>query len=204
MNHVLGKIREHLGDVIGYPGLTNLHFDSYEAGNPSWTPRMRQEFHARRGYDLTNWLPVFAGRQVGSAADTARFCADFCRTIAELYRDVYYPTLKWMCHAGGVELSSEPYGGPWKIPEIVPQLDRVISAFWTTNHDVSLLLGDALVQTAWNILTPVIEAEAFTGSPHMSKWSEPPFALTRMGDAAFCLGVNRMMLQKFPHQPWLG
>ena len=204
MNHVIGKVREHLGDLVGYPGLTNLHFDSYEAGEPSWTPRMREEFKARRGYDLLQWLPVLAGREVASAADSAKFRADFKQTIADLYRDIYYPTLKRMCNAAGIDLSSEPYGGPWHISEIVPQLDRVITEFWTTDKEVSLYLGDELVGTAWKIHTPVIEAEAFTGAPEISQWNETPFSLKRMGDAAFCQGVNRMMLHKFPHQPWPG
>jgi hypothetical protein len=204
MKHVIGKVREHLGDLIGYPGLTNLHFDSYEAGEPSWTPKMREEFKARRGYDLLTWLPVMAGREVGSAADTAKFNADFKQTIADLYRDVYYPTLKRMCNEAGIDLSSEPYGGPWRISEIVPQLDRVITEFWATDKEVNLYLGDELVGTAWKIHTPVIEAEAFTGSPEISQWTETPFSLKHMGDAAFCLGVNRMMLHKFPHQPWPG
>jgi hypothetical protein len=204
MNQVLGMIRKHLGGLTGYPGLTNLHFDSYEAGEPSWTPRMREEFKARRGYDLLTWLPVLAGREVASAADSAKFRADFKQTIADLYRDVYYPTLKRLCNAAGLDLSSEPYGGPWHIPEIVPQLDRVLTEFWASERDISLYLGDQLVGTAWKHHTPVIEAEAFTGAPELSQWSETPFSLKRMGDAAFCLGVNRMMLHKFPHQPWPG
>lgn len=204
MKHVIGKVREHLGDLIGYPGLTNLHFDSYEAGEPSWTPKMREEFKARRGYDLLTWLPVMAGREVGSAAETSKFKTDFKQTIADLYRDVYYPTLKRMCNEAGIDLSSEPYGGPWHISEIVPQLDRLITEFWSTDKKVNIHDGDELVGTAWKIHTSVIEAEAFTGSPEMSKWTETPGSLKHMGDAAFCLGVNRMMLHKFPHQPWPG
>lgn len=204
MSHVIGMIRKHLGDLIGQPGLTNLHFDSYEAGDPSWTPRMREEFKARRGYDLVTWLPVLAGREVVSASDSAKFRADFKQTIADLYRDVYYPTLKRMCNAAGIDLSSEPYGGPWHVPEIVPQLDRALTEFWTRDGEVKLAVDEGLVSTAWKHGTPIIEAEAFTGSPDMSKWSETPFQLKRMGDTAFCLGVNRMMLHMFPHQPWPG
>ena len=204
LDHVIGKIRQHLGDLIGFPGLTNLHFDSYEAGEPSWTPRMREEFRQRRGYDLLVWLPVFAGREVHSADASSRFRSDFKKTIADLYRDIYYPTLKRKCHEAGIELSSEPYGGPWNIPEIVPQLDRVLTEFWSSGREVTLDQGNQLVETAWKIQTPVIEAEAFTGSPEVSQWNETPFELKRLGDAAFCLGVNRMMLHKFPHQPWPG
>ncbi|MBN8460806.1 MAG: hypothetical protein J0M04_23495 [Verrucomicrobia bacterium] len=204
MKHVIGKLREHLGDLIGCPGLTNLHFDSYEAGEPSWTPRMREEFKARRGYDPLAWLPVLAGREVGSAAESAKFRADFKQTIADLYRDVYYPTLKRMCNEAGLDLSSEPYGGPWHIPEIVPQLDRVLTEFWATDKEMTLYQGDELMGAAWKHNTPVIEAEAFTGAPEMSKWTETPGSIKRMGDAAFCLGVNRMMLHMFPQQPWPG
>ena len=204
LNHVIGQIRQHLGDLIGNPGLTHLHFDSYEAGEPSWTPRMREEFQTRRGYDLLPWLPVLAGREVVSAADSAKFRADFKQTIADLYRDVYYPTLKRLCHAAGLELSSEPYGGPWNVVEIVPQLDRVLTEFWTSHGGIQLHAGGDLVGSAWKNGTRIIEAEAFTGVPNMSRWDETPFALKRMGDAAFCLGVNRMMLHQFPHQPWPG
>ena len=49
------------------PGLEYVWFDSYEAGKPSWTPRMREEFRTRRGYDLTPFLPKFAN---GSSAAT--------------------------------------------------------------------------------------------------------------------------------------
>ena len=66
VRHVLGEIRKHLGDLAG-PTLTTLYFDSYEAGDPTWTPKMRQEFQARRGYDIVPWLPVIAGRSLGSA-----------------------------------------------------------------------------------------------------------------------------------------
>ena len=204
MKTVIGMVRKNLGGLIGYPGLTNLHFDSYEAGEPSWTPRMRAEFKARRGYDLLTWLPVLTGREVGSAAESAKFRTDFKQTIADLYRDVYYPTLKRMCNAAGLDLSSEPYGGPWKVSEIVPQLDRVLTEFWTTDKEIKFDHGGELVGAAWKMNAPVLEAEAFTGSPESSRWSETPFELKRMGDAAFCLGVNRMMLHQFPHQPWPG
>jgi hypothetical protein len=46
---------------------------------------MPQEFKRRRGYDLTPFLAAFAQRTVGSEAETARFRADFQRTIQDLY-----------------------------------------------------------------------------------------------------------------------
>jgi len=40
---------------------STFHVDSYESGNPSWSPRFAEEFRARRGYDLRRWMPVLAG-----------------------------------------------------------------------------------------------------------------------------------------------
>lgn len=48
----------------------------------------------------------------------------------------------------------------------------------------------------------IIEAEAFTGDPSDSKWNETPEWLKSIGDAAFCAGVNRLVLHRFVQQPW--
>ena len=204
MNHVLADVKKYIGPLAG-KSFTNLHFDSYEAGEPSWTPNMRKEFGARRGYDLIPWLPVRSGRIVGSDAERTKFQQDFKTTISDLYRDVYYPTLKKMLNAAGLDLSSEPYGGPWKIEEVVPQLDRVLTEFWTSGADFKPYAGRGpLEKAAWASAKPVIEAEAFTGAPQFSKWDETPAKLKRIGDAAFVAGVNRLMLHQFAQQPWGG
>ena len=44
------------------------HIDSWEVGSQNWTPRMREEFQKRRGYDLLPLLPTFTGRVVDGAA----------------------------------------------------------------------------------------------------------------------------------------
>ncbi len=89
IDHVIDGIKKHLGDLIG-TGFTYVHFDSYEAGMPTWTPKMREEFRQRRGYDLTPFLPIFAGRRVGTTDDSLKFRKDFDRTIKDLYRDNYF------------------------------------------------------------------------------------------------------------------
>jgi hypothetical protein len=62
--HVLDDIKKHVGDLIGRPGLSTFYFDSYEAGDPTWTPKMREEFKSRRGYDLLPYLPILAKRTI--------------------------------------------------------------------------------------------------------------------------------------------
>ena len=63
VKHVLADIQKHLGDLAGTT-LTTLYFDSYEAGDPNWTPKMPEEFRNRRGYDILPWLPQAGHRPV--------------------------------------------------------------------------------------------------------------------------------------------
>ncbi len=201
MNHVIREIRTHLGDLIG-TGFTHVHFDSYEAGTPSWTPRMREEFAQRRGYDLTPFLATFAGRIVGSDAETKKFRADFHATILDLYRDVYFKTVQRMLHETHLEFLCEPYGGPWRPQEIISYVDRVMVEFWTAGGAYKPYAVDSTVAAARKRGSVVIEAEAFTGSPAESEWTETPYWLKPIGDVAYCAGINRFVLHRFVHQPW--
>ena len=92
LNHIITETQKHLGDLIG-TGFSHIHFDSYEAGVPTWTPKMREEFQNRRGYDATPYLATFAGRIINSQADSIKFKNDFDATIKDLYRDVYFKTI---------------------------------------------------------------------------------------------------------------
>jgi hypothetical protein len=63
---------------------THMQFDSWENGQPTWTPDFVKEFRTRRGYDPTPWLPVLAGIPIGSAELSDRFLHDYRRTISDL------------------------------------------------------------------------------------------------------------------------
>ena len=49
-NGMFGKIFDDSGPLIG-KGLKFVLMDSWEAGCQNWTPRFREEFQKRRGYD---------------------------------------------------------------------------------------------------------------------------------------------------------
>ncbi|MBL0135036.1 MAG: hypothetical protein IPP79_14140 [Chitinophagaceae bacterium] len=201
MDHIIGEIQKHLGDLIG-TGFTHVHFDSYEAGNPTWTPKMREEFLKRRGYDIIPYLPIFAGRIVESKSDSVKVNNDFTATIMDLYRDVYYTTISKRLKDAKLTFLSEPYGGPWRQDDVMPLVHNVMTEFWTGNGEYSPYELDPTVAALRKSDHNLIEAEAFTGQPADSKWSETPAWLKPIGDAAFCAGVNRIVIHRFAHQPF--
>ena len=197
LDHVLAEVRKNVGDLIG-KGFNFIHLDSYEAGVPEWTPRMPEEFRKRRGYDLTPFLATLAGRTVGSKAQTDKYRADFRQTIRDLFRDVYYKTFREKVNAAGLVFSSEPYGGEWRTNEVVPQVERLLVEFWTTRSG----FGAPTIAAQQKTGRTMVEAEAFTGWPDVSQWSEHPAWLKPIGDKAFCAGINRLVLHRFVQQPW--
>lgn len=200
LKHVIGKLKQHLGPLMG-TGLRHILLDSYEAGKPSWTALMPQEFEKRRGYVIHAFLPTFAGRVVGSDVETKKFRGDFDRTIADLYRDVLFVTMERMLAAEKIRFVCEPYGGPFQTGEVAPYVHRVMTEFWSGDS-----FGNGVQSGITNAgdgkLHNILEAEAFTGSPGKSQWTETPGWLKGAGDGAFCAGINRFILHTNPHQPW--
>ena len=200
LRYVLEAVRRHLGPLVG-TGLRHVLLDSYEAGKPSWTPRMREEFARRRGYDLTPYLPTWAGRVVESEVATKRFRADFDRTIADLYRDRFFATMSRMLAEANLRFVCEPYGGPFHTREVAPYVHRVMTEFWSGDR-----FRGAPMNGIWEAgegrRHSILEAEAFTGSPEHSQWTETPAGLKVVGDQAWCAGINRFVLHSCPLQPW--
>ena len=163
---------------------------------------MSEEFAARRGYALTPFLAAFAKRVVGSDAETGKFRADFEATIKDLYRDVHFAVTSRLLREAGLVFSCEPYGGPWRQAEIMPHVHTVMTEFWTNGgkfHPFEIAPTVAAVRKSGQ---NIVEAEAFTGQPEDSLWSETPAWLKPMGDEAFCAGVNRFVLHRYVPQPW--
>ena len=202
LNHVLGELKKHCADVIGH-GLEYIWFDSYEAGTPNWTPKMREEFRARRGYELTPFLATFAKRTVGSDGGEPRVPGGFRAHGEDLYRDVDFGVSAQIGHAAGLQIRSEPYEGPWVVSEVVPKFDQVAAEFWRKNGGkYAPYMVKEVVAGARAAHQNVVTAEAFTAYPVESQWDETPEALKPAGDLAFCEGINRFMLHRFTHEPF--
>ena len=198
--------RRHFDAYVGHlaKDIDGVLVDSYEVGCQNWTDGFERDFMSRRGYDLTPYLPVFAGYTVGSEEETERFLTDLRQTIRELFDESYIPGLAEKCHANGLKLHLEPYGNcpcenfTWGREADVPMCEFRFSP-------TELVVGFAaeVAEAARQNGRRIVAAEAYTARPKDGRWLETPFALKPSTDRVYALGVNRIVYHRFAHQPWV-
>ena len=196
-------VLDQLGPQAG-KAFNNIHIDSYEKGRNNWTPRMREEFQKRRGYDPIPFLPTLTGHIIGSSAITERFLWDWRRTIADLFADNYYGHFADLCHQRGLTTSIEPYGGvgtPFESLQVAAKADLPMGEFWARPGGVGGSVKIA-ANSAHTHGRNIVGAEAFTATSENSRWLTHPGVLKGYGDAAWASGINRLILHCYALQPW--
>jgi hypothetical protein len=184
-------------------GIRNIEIDSYEAGLQDWTPKFRDEFIKRRGYDPLVWLPVLTKKTVESRELSDRFRNDMKRTIAELFDENYFGYFADLVHQyQGLQLTLEPYDGPFNPFDVAARADVLMGEFWQKPATWGWNWTADVVAAAHVLGKNIVSAEALTGWPHVSKWQNDPYSLKSSADRAFALGVNRLVLHTIAHQPW--
>ena len=198
---LMGKLAQELGPLTG-KSFNNVLIDSYEVGTQNWTPKFREEFQQRRGYDPIRFLPILTGRVVESPAVTERFLWDFRRTIADLFSENYSAKFAEMAHQAHMLYSVEPYGNcPSDDLQYGSYADIPMSEFWPGsggnpgNAKLAATLGHVYGRK-------FVGAESFTASPEVGKWLKDPYSLKAQGDVVWCAGVNRFIFHRYAHQPW--
>lgn len=199
------KVLDDLGPLAGQ-GRTfdNVLIDSYEIGGQNWTPKFREEFRRRRGYDLLPFLVTFTGRVVDSPEISERFLWDMRRTIADLFAEKYYAHFQKLCHERGLTASIEPYTGPFESLQVGAAADIPMGEFWAGNFYSSISSTKLAASVGHVYDRRIIGAESFTAFPtgQHGRWLEDPRALKALGDLVFCQGVNRFTLHRYAMQPW--
>ncbi|MDW8320097.1 MAG: glycosyl hydrolase [Armatimonadota bacterium] len=197
---MMATVLRDIGPLAGKT-LNNALVDSYEVGSQNWTPRFREEFRRRRGYDLLPFLPVFAGYVVGSPEISERFLWDVRQTVSELFVENYYGHFAALCRRHGLLFSTEPYGnGTFDDLAAGGRADIPMGEFWIgggARETAKLAASSAHIYGR-----KVVGAEAFTATPEMGRWLNDPYSMKALGDHIFCLGVNRFIFHRYAHQPW--
>lgn len=192
---IIDKMKPLVGDT-----LNNFELDSYEAGNQNWTPKFREEFKKRRGYDPLPWLPVLAGSTLSSPDQTARFQWDMKKTISDLYVENHYQYLADLMRENGVSMDYEAYGGPFDPLAAGGAADMPMGECWTGKMGWGTVT--LAVSAAHTHGRPVIGCEALTSTPMHSQWKQTPYSVKAFADKAFAMGINMMVLHCYAQQPW--
>ena len=180
----------------------STHVDSWEVGSQNWTPRMREEFRQRRGYDLWPYLPVFTGRVVDSLEMSERFLWDLRQTVSDLIVENYAGHLRALANRHGLRLSIEAYGEPADDMAYAGQADEPMSEFWSWGKFGAAGSCTEMASAAHTYGKRILGAEAFTAT-NAEKWLGHPGNIKDLGDWAFCEGVNRFVFHRYAAQPWL-
>jgi (4-O-methyl)-D-glucuronate---lignin esterase len=196
MAHVIHDLGPLAGKTLKY-----CLIDSYEVGTQNWTRHFRDEFRKRRGYDPLRFLPVLTGRVVDSDEVSERFLWDFRRTIADLFADDYYGYFTELCHRNGLQAEMEPYDGPFECLQAGHKADVPMGEFWVGGGESgSCKLAASIAHTYGR---RIVGSESFTAAPAHGRWQNYPYSLKAVGDLMYCVGINRFIIHRYAHQPWL-
>ena len=218
--NMMGRLIQAAGSLVG-KSLVATHIDSWEVGSQNWTPKFREEFQKRRGFDLLPWLPCVTEsvrERVGNKTTRRfdgnfdslemadRFRWDFAQTVAELLAENYSGQLAKLAHEHGLRYSLEGYTLPFGDEfTYTARTDEPMTEFWT-GYKFNAGHTDAQAQQAASVAHvyghAIVGAEAFT-SGDKEMWKATPADIKALGDFEFSQGVNRFVVHRYAHQPYL-
>lgn len=178
-------------------GFRSVLCDSWEAGTVSWTFGYDREFKARRGYDITPWLPALVGVTIADKATTARFQRDHTLTLSDLLNENHYRYTTELAHANGMVSITEAAGPHQKKSDMsaaTVESDIAMGEFWLpSKHRPSdpqrFMVRDAATAAhIYGMKTVLAEAYTTIGT----YWIEAPFGMKSATDRAFCDGLNQI------------
>ena len=207
MEKVVKKMGELNGNAFKY-----VEIDSFEKGPQNWTANMLEEFKARRGYDASSWLPVLAGYIVNGKAESARFLADYYRTISELLTQNYDGRMQERLNEHDLSLITEGYHAFANNLDRMKYSDIPMGEFWVNEHfereehwgwHARIINTCKLAASSAHIEgNRLVGAEAFTARGTEGGWRGHPYAWKGIGDFAFVEGVNWIVFHRYAHQPY--
>jgi hypothetical protein len=186
--------------------------DSYEVYGADWTPDMLEQFHARRGYKLEEFLPEFLGG--GRKETRARVVADYRETMAELLLENF--TRQWTAwaHGHGSLTRNQAHGSPGNLIDLYAAVDiPECESFGISDFHVQELRRDSLFKkndSDLSMLKYASSAAHVTGKPLTSSetftWLTEHFRTSLAQckpdlDLMFVAGVNHVFFHGTPYSP---
>ena len=181
--------------------------DSWELGGTNWTGKFREEFQRRRGYDPVPYLPVVAGRIVGSRELSTMFLADLRRTVADLVNG-HYDRMAVLAGKFGLGIQCEsggPHGAPIDALETFRSSSIPQTEYWAMSPehrsaDTERYFVKEAASASHIYGRPLTAAEGMTSIGN--QWNESlGMNLRPSFDQALTEGMNRLVWHEFTSSP---
>lgn len=172
--------------------------DSLENDGSNWSGDLMEQFRARRGYDLTPYLPALIG-DVGPLTPSVRH--DWGRTLTELANERFLAPLHAWAQQHHTLLRSQTYGSP-----PVTLSSNRYEDLPEGEGKASLLMWREFSDTRWAASaghlfgSPVISSETWTWL-HSPAFRATPLDLKAEADLHFLQGINQLVGHGWPYSP---
>jgi hypothetical protein len=193
-NH-LKNVADPLIQACGANVPYSVFSDSLEVYESDWTPNLLDEFRARRGYDLTPYLPDLAA---GASPEAADVRYDWGRTLAELIDEHYLTPLNTWAREYHTNFRSQTYGAP--------------AVTLSSNALVDLPEGEGsqwhagFSFTRWTTSAshvygrPITSSETWTWL-HSPSFRAMPLDMKAEADTFFLQGISQLVGHGWPYSP---
>lgn len=212
MKELLGREVNRRTDSLAY-----TEIDSWEAGVQNWTARMGGIFRELNGYDLKPFLPVLVGGYVVDNYEVSeRFLWDFRKTVAHLIRQGVFQHMADRATRDGLVTFAEGSGRQQYLYDPINYQSTAPipkGEFWIGSDSGANLMGrsgDAKMRPRIDCKVAssvahiyggqLAASESFTGGT--LAWEFGPYDNKLLGDLAFTMGINAMVLHTSAHQPY--
>jgi hypothetical protein len=177
--------------------LQYIEIDSYEVGGQNWTTGYEDLFKKEHGYDILEYLPLYAGRYIADTETTERILWDTRNFNSKLMTDNYFDYFSELCHEDGLISYVEPYSFNAGFNELdaTRKVDITMGEFWMhQRYQAGTAVSGARIYGK-----NIVSAESFSAQPVIN-WKGHPGTLKLTGDKAWTLGINEFFFHRFAHQ----
>lgn len=192
-NH-LDTVGNRLLEAFGPNPPYSVFSDSLEVYGSDWTRDLPEEFHKRRGYDLTPYLLALI-EDIGP--ETADIRRDWGKTLTELIDEHYLIPIREWARQHGTRFRSQTYGIP--------------AVSLSSNQYVDLPEGEgdrwrSFSPTRWASSASHLEKRTITSAETWTWLHSPAFRATPLDMKAdaerfFLEGVNQIVGHGWPYSP---
>jgi hypothetical protein len=200
-NHYNAFVKKVVNNAKGQAdnALQYVEIDSYEMGGQNWTDGFDAIFEKRKGYNIKQFLPLFAGRFIENAETTEAILWDMRTVCGDLMTENYYGRFTELCHKDGLKTYIEPYGfGPLNTLDVGGKADMNMGEFWMS-RPLRMNQIAPPVSASHIYGKEITSAESFTSMPAIN-WKGHPAMAKITGDKAWAAGINEFMFHRFAHQ----